>query len=168
MSNADRWLQENGGEVHPACAFEAIGQVIVGRVIDTPRIIETTMDGRTTENYVVAVEVLTGTSIPAGKAGERRAAQVGEKVSIWIKPGNMAAALRTAVSRAGANGVAIGGTLAVKYAGDGERSPGKSPPKLYSAKYEAPAVSVPVPDDLASNIQPNSAVPAAPPSDELF
>lgn len=157
MSNpTDQWLRDNGGASYPAVSFEHIGAVIVGRVIDEPRIVETSMDGTAQTSYVVGVEVLQGTIITIGKVGERRPAAVGDEASIWFKRGNMASELTSALTRAGAQGIAVGGTIAVKYIGDGPRSPGKNPPKQYQVQYVAPVVQIGLGDLIpGGGAQPN-------------
>ena len=47
--------------------------------------------------------------------------------------------IEEAVKKAGAKGLEVGGTLAVKYVKDGEKkNKAFNAPKLYAAKYEAP------------------------------
>lgn len=163
-NNADQWLRDNGANTYPACAFEAIGATIVGRVIDTPRVVTTTMDGAQQESYVIGVEVLDNTNINIGKAGERRPAAVGDEAAIWVKRGGMANALQAAVFNAGAQGVAVGGTIAIRYTGDGQRSPGKSPPKQYQCQYAPPVAQVSVADlfPTTPNTSPPMMQPAQP------
>jgi hypothetical protein len=52
--------------------------------------------------------------------------------------GEMLKAIKAALRAANAE-LAEGGTLAVKYTGDGEAERGKNPPKLYAAEYKAPS-----------------------------
>lgn len=63
--------------------------------------------------------------------------------SLYVK-GNMLAALRKAL---GKNELQTGGTLAVKYTGDGEKKGNLNAPKLYACRYEAPVQSITLPDD---------------------
>lgn len=59
--------------------------------------------------------------------------------AIYVK-GNMQAAVRDAIKAAGAAKIEVGGTLAVKYVGDGEPPKrGLNAPKEYKAKYDPPA-----------------------------
>lgn len=61
--------------------------------------------------------------------------------AIYVK-GNMQQAVRDAVKAAGASKIEVGGTLAVRYASDGEPPKrGLNAPKEYKAKYESPAPS---------------------------
>lgn len=61
--------------------------------------------------------------------------------------GNMLKAIRAAIAKAGARGIAEGGRLAVQYTGDGPKPARGFPPKVYGAKYEAPIQSTPLPDE---------------------
>lgn len=142
MSDSQNWLRQNSGAGHPAVAFEEIGATIAGKIVETPRVVSSDFDGRTTESLVVAVEATDGTTIRAGKADARVPVETGDVVSIWIKAGAMATAVQKAISEAKADGLSEGGTLAVQYTNDGERKPGKNPPKLYAAQYKAPVASV--------------------------
>jgi hypothetical protein len=55
------------------------------------------------------------------------------------KPTTSQGAVAAAVKKSGASALERGGTLALKYTGDGEPSQrGFNPPKLYAAKYEPP------------------------------
>lgn len=75
--------------------------------------------------------------------------------AFYIKA-KMQAAVRDAVRASGAKGLAVGGTLAITYVGDGEQSRGAfSPPKLYSATYTPPAA-------IAANQFLNQGAPAVP------
>jgi hypothetical protein len=58
--------------------------------------------------------------------------------AIYVR-GIMQAAVRDAIKAAGVSTIAEGGTLAVQYTGDGERTnPAFNPPKQYRAQYEPP------------------------------
>jgi hypothetical protein len=58
--------------------------------------------------------------------------------AIYLK-GNSLVAVRNAVKKVGAKGLQIGGKLALKYTGDGEKTnKAFNAPKLYTAIYEAP------------------------------
>lgn len=70
--------------------------------------------------------------------------------AIYVK-GEMQKAVRDAIRNAGASQIEVGGTLAVQYTGDGEKtSPAFNPPKLYRAQYQPPvqAPSAVAVDDL--------------------
>ena len=60
--------------------------------------------------------------------------------NLYVSSKGMKDAIAAAVKKAGATGLAVGGTLGVKYVRDGEaKNAGMNPPKVYGAKYEAPA-----------------------------
>jgi hypothetical protein len=70
--------------------------------------------------------------------------------AIYVK-GQMQQAVRVALKTAGAQKIEVGGTLAVRYDSDGEPPKrGLNAPKLYKAKYEAPAAQTTAvdPEDL--------------------
>lgn len=173
MNEANDFLNEYGGPMLPIVAFEQIGNIIVGKIVGTARVRTQTQDGGV-ESKVLAIplEVVDGSSIPCGKAGDRRPAQRGEQVALWVKAGGMASALQDALNKVHAPGLSVGGTLAMKYTGDGARSPGKSPPKQYLAQYLPPVASVGL-DDLLPAGGPtagNAGDVASPPvtQEELF
>jgi hypothetical protein len=63
--------------------------------------------------------------------------------TLYIK-GNMQKAVKDAVAKAGARGIAIDGRLFVRYTGDGEKpDPKLNAPKFYIAKYLAPVQAIP-------------------------
>jgi hypothetical protein len=139
------WLKQNsGGSGNPAVAFEAIGATIVGRITDEPRVVESEFEGKTSESLVIDLEVMPGTNIRAGKVDERDVVQPGATVSVWLKAGAMARAVMEACRKAGTEGLAEGGILALQYTANGERKPGKNPPKLYAAEYQKPTPVVAV------------------------
>lgn len=64
---------------------------------------------------------------------------------LFVK-GQMLKTVREAVKAAGVKTIEAGGTLAVKYTGDGEKTnPAYTAPKLYVAQYKAPAPAVDAP-----------------------
>ena len=68
--------------------------------------------------------------------------------SLYVR-GNMQKAVRDAVAKAGARGIAADGRLFVRYVGDEETAQkGKNPAKRYIAKYAPPVQAIPSdPDD---------------------
>lgn len=140
MSSVQDFMQQYGGPMLPIVAFEEIGATISGRIIYTPITDMQTVDGGGTQPVLkISIEAGEGTNITAGKAGERHRVQLGEAVSVWIKPGAQTAALFAACAAVGALEPKTGGVLKMRYTGDGVRSPGKSAPKQYLCRYELPA-----------------------------
>jgi hypothetical protein len=83
--------------------------------------------------------------------------------ALYVK-GNMQKAVKEAIRKAGAPGIAVGGRLTVTYVADGEASKkGLNPPKLYSATYTPPAAAA-ANEFLAGGDHPaqTQAQPAAP------
>lgn len=62
-------------------------------------------------------------------------------VTLWIKQGQMASALVDAAHAAGADGLAVGGRLAVTFESEKPTTKG-NPMKVYAAAYKAPTVNV--------------------------
>jgi hypothetical protein len=57
---------------------------------------------------------------------------------LYVGSKGMKDAIAAAVKKAGADGLAVGGTLGVKYVRNGEGKNASNPPKVYGAKYEPP------------------------------
>jgi hypothetical protein len=58
-------------------------------------------------------------------------------VTLWIKQGQMASAIIDAARQAGADGIAVGGRLAVSFESEKPTNKG-NPMKVYAAAYKAP------------------------------
>lgn len=138
MSND--WLQQNsGGSGNPGVAFTKIGDVVVGKLTELPKQVETVHGDR----LVCELEAGEGSTACKGKNGTDGQIQPGDEVTLWLKPGAMASAVRDAVQAAGTDGLQQGGTLVVQFSE--EKDTGKpQPAKLYKAKYTpaTPAVAV--------------------------
>lgn len=61
-------------------------------------------------------------------------------VTLWIKQGQMASAIVDAARAAGADGLAVGGRLAVTFESEKPTNKG-NPMKVYAAAYKAPTVN---------------------------
>lgn len=144
MSEAMDWLGQNsGGSGYPGVGFPAVGATVKGRIEGTPRPVETEYGAR----LVVDLVAVGGCSAVKGDSGEPIAE--GDTVTLWIKPGSMASAVKQAIADANASGLSEGGTLAVQYERDGERKKASfNPPKFYRASYSAPVAAVGIGDDL--------------------
>jgi len=57
---------------------------------------------------------------------------------LYVSSKGMREVIAAAVKKAGADGLAVGGTLGVKYVRNGEGQNKSNPPRLYGAKYEPP------------------------------
>ena len=62
-------------------------------------------------------------------------------VTLWIKQGQMASAIIDAAHNAGADGLAVGGRLAVSFESEKPTNKG-NPMKVYAAAYKAPTVNI--------------------------
>lgn len=144
MTDASSWLAQNaGGESFPSVSFPTIGNLIVGKIVGVPRVVPTTNDkGEREDKLVIDLVAQEGTTAPSGPLHALVPIVTGETYALWVKRGALAGAIQAAITEAGATGLQEGGTLAVQYTGDGERKPGKNPPKLYAAQYKAPVASV--------------------------
>ena len=144
MTNPNDWLDSNssaGGDSHPGVSFATTGQGVKGRILSAPRPVETKYGDRLVIDLTVTA-VQGG--ICKGTEGADGAIEVGDDVTVWAKPGAMARAIKDALSAAGAGGLTAGDELTLIYTEDGEKKPGKNPPKLYAAKYEPAKASVSV------------------------
>jgi hypothetical protein len=131
MSEVDEFLAASNYESHPGFKFTEVGQTCKGTIVSEPRVVETDdLNGGRSKKLVLDVETAEGT------------------FSLWL-PANrkITTAVSQAVKEAGATGLAQGGKIAVKFTGEGEQlKVGFNPPKLFTAKYEAPAKVVAVDD----------------------
>lgn len=120
MSSASDWLNENsgGGEQHDAVAFTNVGDGVRGRIMDKPKALMTQFGERLLINLDTEV-------------GPR---------SLWVKPGNMAGAIRKACADAGVTDLTVGATLAIAFVGEIDTGKG-NPAKQFEAKYVPPAAS---------------------------
>lgn len=123
------FLSESSGSKYPAFRFAEVGDVIAGRIAEKPRIVETKNDeGQLEPKLVLAIEAVEGSKGSVGKRTDHHPVAVGEVVSVWAKRGGLAAAINDAVSKAGADGIAEGDTLAITHTGlvdTGKMSPAK-------------------------------------------
>lgn len=150
MSNAVQdFLNQGSGSSYPSVSFPEIGAEVKGRIVSEPRIVPTTPygGGEPEDKLVVEIETTVDTNTPDGNGGYNTVK--GETVALWVRKGWMLGAVREAVREAGRTTLDEGGTLHVRYTEDGERKPGKNPPKLFKAKYTPPAAGGVDLDDLA-------------------
>lgn len=125
------WFDQNsGGSGAPGVYFGEVGHKVVGRIVGTPKRVDTQFGER-----LVIELVATGDSTALkGKKGADGKIVDGDEVTVWTKPGAMAAAIRDAVQEAGATGLSDGDTLALAFSDT--RDTGKAEPvKLYVARY---------------------------------
>lgn len=134
MSDVMDFLNQNsGGSGYQSVAFPNVGDSIKGVIVGIPRIVELRNDDGELEKKLL-IDL---------------SDDQGEMWTLWVKRGWMAGALKDACVKAGVSNIAEGGTLAMKYTGDGEKKKaGWSAPKLYEAAYKPPTPSAGSVDDL--------------------
>jgi hypothetical protein len=130
--------------------FEAIGDKVAGEIIDVQTKQQTDLDGRPktwddgNPMWQVVVTLATSEREDGDDDGHR---------NVYLKGSNKYAstskAVADAVRAAGAQKLEVGGTLALQYSGDGERTKaGFNAPKLYKASYRRPVTGVDLGDLL--------------------
>lgn len=144
MNMSNEWLDQNsGGSGNPGVFFDKVGAKVVGRINGTPHQ-TTTQYG---ERLVIEIAATAGSTALKGDKGSEGPISEGEEVTLWIKPGSQAGAVRDALKTANAAGLQDGGTLAVLFSDT--KDIGKADPvKIYTAQYLAPVPAVAVSDSL--------------------
>lgn len=141
LDEVNQMLTQSGA---PACKFPNVGDTHKGTITAAKKRQQTDMKtGRPLEwdNGDLRWEIVI--TIDTGDADEN-----GETCRRLFARGGMLKAIREAVAEAGSK-LEIGGELVVRYTGDGEPSQrGFNAPKLYKAKYTAPAPAAVDLDDL--------------------
>lgn len=143
------WLMSGGAK---SAKFETIGTVVSGVIVSPPDVRQQTDfttgalkvwdDGKPMMQLVVTVDT--------GKPDPNDPEDDGLR-SFYIK-GAMQAAVKDAVRKAKAKGLQVGGTLAIKYTGDGvPKQRGLNPPKQFAAQYTPPADNFLVSDPAGSD-----------------
>ena len=135
-----------GGGGAPSAKFPTVGTVIKGEIVDTaitqqrdfatgePKFWK---DGNPAMQAVVTVQTDQRDPEIDDDDGQRR---------LFVSSKSMREAIRDAVRAVGRSHLEVGGKLAVQYTGDGQAERGMNPPKLYAAKYEAPAGGIDLSD----------------------
>lgn len=134
-----------GGGV-PGFKFSEIGATVKGKVVSTE--LQQQRDYDDQSKLLFWDDGSPRQQLKVVLASDERDPQIADDEghrAIFVK-GQLQTAVRDAVRAAGAKGLEVGGTLAVRYDSDGLKSnPRHNPPKIYKAKYEVPvaaAVSV--------------------------
>lgn len=146
-SETNDFLMSSGGR---SAKFAEVGATVKGKIVGAEKAQQTDMDGapKTWDNgdpmWQLVVTLQTDERDPGDPDddGMRKLYLKGSK------PTTSFGAVRAAIIAAGEREMKVGGTLAVRYTGDGEPSKrGFNAPKEYAAKYEAPVQSVAIDDD---------------------
>lgn len=131
MTSADEFLDEAGGDSHPALKFVHVNDSCVGTVMSKSVVKRPSLKDQTPEDQL-AIN-LDCTSVPGGDLGMR---------TLWIGPvGFLRGAVSDAVKKSGPGAkLEVGGTLKIKFTE--ERDTGKpNKAKVFVAVYEPPAGS---------------------------
>ncbi len=151
MSNEtmDFLNSNSGGSGYPSMKFRNVGDFVSGRIEGTPRTVEAkNLDGEMETSLVIDLAVSKAQGVCGNSTDEQDAAEA-EHVTVWVKAGAMARAIRDAVQQNGATGLQDGGDLAIKHTELGEqKKAGFNKPKLYAAEYKTPTPAVAVSDSL--------------------
>lgn len=101
------WLSANsGGSGNPGVYFGNVGDKVVGRIAQTPK----TVDTQFGERLVIELVANAGCTASKGKKGADGVIAEGDEVTLWLKPGAMAGAVRDAIQDANATGLAVAPT----------------------------------------------------------
>ena len=127
------WLDQNAsGESHDAVGFPVIGDSVVGTVIDLPKAVPTKFGERLVINVQPTVLVQDGAAVT----------DLTSPRTIWVKPGAMATALRSALA---GRKLAVGDTVGMSFTSEvPSKTPGYNPAKQYAAVHEPAAPSADV------------------------
>jgi hypothetical protein len=152
----NEWLLSTGIR---SASFQNVGDTIVGFIARQPEV-QQQRDFETGElkhwsdgNPMMQLRVVLSTEQRDPEDPE----DSGER-AVYIR-GNMQRAVAQAVRAGSAPGLEVGGKLLIKYVADGKATRrGFNPPKVYEAKYRAPArEAVPVPDAVRETLPANAA-----------
>lgn len=137
MTDANDLIMGGGGP--PTCKFPTIGTVHKGKIVHTDASqqkdpvngdLKFWKDGSPMMQAILTLQTDERDPEVDDDDGQRR---------LFVAGKSMRDAIRQAVQAAGARSIEIGGTLAVQYYDDGEKSnPAFNAPKLYKAQYVAP------------------------------
>ena len=152
----NEWLLTTGIR---SASFQNVGDTVVGIIARQPEV-QQQRDFETGElrvwsdgNPMMQLRVVLSTDQRDPEDPE----DSGER-AVYIR-GNMQRAVAQAVRAASAPGLEVGGKLLIKYIADGKATRrGFNPPKVYEAKYRAPArEATPVPDSVRETVPANTA-----------
>jgi hypothetical protein len=155
MNDINGFLFGGGGY---AAKFDKLGDKVAGEIISAEMVQQTSMedntplfwdDGKPRMQLVVTLQTDQRDPEDEDDEGIRRVYAKGGRFEAAEGEGqSMKDAIGGAVKKAGAKSLDEGATLAVAYTGIGKKKTrGYSAPKLYTAQYKAPTISVSA-DDL--------------------
>lgn len=152
------WLMSGGAK---SAKFPEVGTVVKGSIASPPTLSQQTDfttgalkhwdDGKPMMQLVITIQTDERDPETPDDDGLR---------SLYVK-GAMQAAVKDAIRKSGAKGLEVGGSIAVKYTGDGvAKTRGMNPPKQFAAQYTPPAAKA-VDDFLGTAEDKPAAAPAA-------
>lgn len=160
QQTAEQFLLGGGGK---SAKFETVGATVTGKIAASPQVRQQTdissgaaltWDNGDPKMQLV-VQLQTTEHLDDEDDGMRNLYVKGSKDPASK---SMHAAVAAAVQNAGAKGLEVGGTLTVKYVGDGvSKTRGFNPPKQYEATYQAPDAS-----EFLGGVTAQQAAPVAP------
>jgi hypothetical protein len=144
MNEVEQFLSESQGDVYPSMKFQKLSDFVKGTIIETridkresrfrPGEIETSL--------LVSLEVNEARGVMGVKVDDARAQEqpinCGDRVTVWVKRGFMAAAVSEAVREAGVKTLAEGGVFTIAFTEEKDTGKG-NPAKVYRASYKPPA-----------------------------
>lgn len=135
-TDVDQFLLGSGAK---SAKFPTVGTVVKGKIVEQPVLRQqtdfTTGELLTWDDGSPRMQLVVKLATDERDPGETD--DDGTR-ALYVK-GEMRKAIADALKKAGKTGLAVGGTLAVKYTGDGPKPAKGFAPKLYAAQYEPPA-----------------------------
>lgn len=148
LTNNDAYGLLLGGGGAPSAKWPNVGDVVRGTITSEPEAKQATDmqgnpktwdDGNPIMEVVITIQTDERDPSIEDDDGKRR----------LFLGGNKLKAVREAIKESGHTGSIVGGTLAIQYTGDGTaKQRGFNPPKLFTAKFKAPAVKALGLDDI--------------------
>jgi hypothetical protein len=141
MTNAVKdWLNDAGGDFskYPAFKFRDIGDAIVGRIVETPRLADVPdINGKgMVTKLIICIETQASSKGFTGPAQVYDPITVGETYSLWLGKGYQAQAANEALKKAGVDGFREDDVFAMAFTE--EKDTGKpQPARIYEAELRA-------------------------------
>lgn len=155
-----------GSSRYPAVVFGEVGHAIVGKIVETPRVLTTQGDKGPETKLLISLEVEAGSTAGWREKLTKRfhPATPGEVMTLWVKQGFQSQALAEALEAAGSQTVDVGARLAfvlTEYRDTGKPQPAG----VYAAQYAPPVQGTAIPASLLGGApQTPAPAPAAAPA----
>ncbi|MFC5744795.1 hypothetical protein [Actinomadura rugatobispora] len=155
MTTANDFLMAGGTT---SAKFPAIGTTVTGTIAREPEVqqqkdfqsgeLKYWNDGKPMQQLMIVLATDERDPSVPDDDGER---------AVYVK-GQMQKAVKEAIRKSSASGIAVGGTLTITYTADGEAKRGFNPPKVYTATYAPPSAAT----DFLNSGNSQEQQPAAP------